>query len=79
VKRAAPTLWGVEVRRVERCTVYIESADPVEARRLALELADDFVSETTATAYPHRGEVNERIWRGDTWHYPETELFDEAL
>ena len=76
MKPPTVTLWGVEVRRESRSTVYVECADPVEARRLALELADDFDTTTTAVAYEASGKVNERIWRGDCWHYPPTDLFD---
>jgi len=68
-------MWGVEVRRIERCTVYVHCADPVEARRIALEHAADFVGETHATAYEVPGKFNDRYWRGDAWVYPATTMF----
>jgi len=78
MKHPEPQLWAVQVRRESVCLVYVKTADPAEAREVALREADDFVTTETAVAYTPEGRIDERYWHGDGWTYPETELFDEG-
>lgn len=70
-------IWAVLIRRVSTATVYVDDADPVEARRLALELVteSDFDTTTTCAAYEQLTEPAERWWTGGAWVYPPTEMF----
>lgn len=76
--KPAPTVWDVWVTRTATTRVLVKHADPVEARRLAVELASDWDETIQARAYTLEGRPSDRVWTEGEWLYPETSMFEEG-
>lgn len=69
-----PTVWDVFIHRSATTHVLVKHSDPVEARRLAVELASDWDETIQARAYTLEGKPRDRVWTSEGWVYPERPL-----